>query len=347
MPHNRTRSRLARLAGASAALALAGALLSGCSLLPRQQKELQPPLVKPAQEKFDTVEAKKGTIERYFIGTATFASSRVVPLYYTDAGRLKDIYVNQGDTVKKGQLVAELDTGDLDTRINLEKLNLERAQIELDKAVKSGAGKNDLRVRQIDVERERITIDSLQAQFEAAKLTSPMDGVVSYRDTLQAGDDVTGYKPIVSIADPSSLQLVHEADDPQTLLPLQPGMKVVVTVDGAAAKGVVTQSPSSAPITDDKDVAERNGKLLYISLTGPAVKAQMGDSADIKILLEKHDNVIVLPRSGLRSYLGRTYVQVLDGERRKEVDVESGITTATDVEIVKGLDPGQQVILNN
>jgi hypothetical protein len=45
--------------------------------------------------------------------------------------------------------------------------------------------------------------------------------------------------------------------------------------------------------------------------------------------------------------MGRSYVQIADGERKKEVDVEVGLTTPTEVEIVKGLEEGQQVILNN
>jgi hypothetical protein len=45
--------------------------------------------------------------------------------------------------------------------------------------------------------------------------------------------------------------------------------------------------------------------------------------------------------------MNRYYVQVADGDRRKEVDVEVGLMTATDVEIVKGVEEGQQVILNN
>jgi hypothetical protein len=57
--------------------------------------------------------------------------------------------------------------------------------------------------------------------------------------------------------------------------------------------------------------------------------------------------VIVLPRSAIRSYMGRNYVQIVEGERRKEVDIEVGLTTPTEVEIVKGLEEGQKVVLNN
>ncbi|MBW7458969.1 efflux RND transporter periplasmic adaptor subunit, partial [Paenibacillus sepulcri] len=189
--------------------------------------------------------------------------------------------------------------------------------------------------------------DSLEQEAEAARLTAPIDGIVTYKDTIAAGDSVTGYKPLVSVSDPKQLYLVCEAEDPKTISPIQFHMDVEVTVDSTKIMGKVVQSPSSAPFTDNKEQAERNAKLLYIELNEPSSKLVMGETVQLHIMLEKHDDVIVLPRSGLRTYLGRTYVQVLDGDRRKEVDVEAGIMTATEVEIVKGLEPGEQVILNN
>jgi hypothetical protein len=57
--------------------------------------------------------------------------------------------------------------------------------------------------------------------------------------------------------------------------------------------------------------------------------------------------VLIIPRSGLRTYLGRDYVQTLDGDSRKEVDVEKGIVSSTEVEIRKGLKEGQTIILGN
>ncbi|MNY77606.1 macrolide transporter subunit MacA [compost metagenome] len=74
---------------------------------------------------------------------------------------------------------------------------------------------------------------------------------------------------------------------------------------------------------------------------------KIGVSGDMTIILEKRENVLVIPSTGLRQYIGRNYVQVLEGESRKEIDVEKGLVTATEVEIRAGLKEGQKVILNN
>ncbi|NBD26052.1 efflux RND transporter periplasmic adaptor subunit [Paenibacillus glycinis] len=342
-----SRRRPKRLAKQAAAAMVAAALLSGCSLLPAKETTLQPPLIKPAAEKVDAVEVKKGTIERYFSGTAVVASSHAVPLFYKESGRLKELHVSQGDEVKAGQLVAELDRGDLDLRVQLEKLNLERAQIVLNGAKKDGVTGTDLRMKEIDVEREQVTLESMMQQLESAKLVAPISGVISYADTKSAGDGINGYTPLVVIADPTQTRLVYAAEDVKQISGIEREMPVEVTIDGKKTAGKVLQGPLDAPLTGNKDIDDRNTKLLYVGVTDPSVKLELGKSIDIRIGLEKKSDVIVIPRSGLRTYLGRTYVQVADGDRRKEIDVEPGLMTQTDVEIVKGLDAGMKVILNN
>jgi hypothetical protein len=47
-----------------------------------------------------------------------------------------------------------------------------------------------------------------------------------------------------------------------------------------------------------------------------------------------------------RSYQGRQFVQIVNGETRREVDVQVGLVNQTEVEIVSGLSEGQQVVVN-
>ncbi|UVI31918.1 efflux RND transporter periplasmic adaptor subunit [Paenibacillus spongiae] len=346
MSYNQTRKgHRALLAGTVITIA---SLLGGCSLLPQGEQTLKPPLIKPAQEKIDAVEVKKGKIERVFFGTAVIASSQVVPVFYKDSGgRLKDVYVTQGEKVKAGQLIAELETGNLNMQIELQKLNVERMQIEYNRVRRAQADENEIRLKQIDLERETIQLDALQKQYNASRLVAPIGGVITFLDEIHSGDGVTGYRPIVNIADPNELYLVFESEDKKDISPIQINMDVEVSIKKEKLKGKVIQSPSGAPLAENPEQAERNSKRLLVSFDPGKLEIEMGQSADLRIVLERQEGVIVIPRSGLRTYMGRNYVQVLDGERRKEVDVEPGVMTSTEVEIRAGLEPGQKVILNN
>lgn len=329
-----------------AALLLA---LPGCSLLPQEEAALQPPLVKPVQQNFETAEVKRGSIARQLTAVASFVSSSMQQMVFKDSGgRLQSIDVKLGDKVKPGDIVAHLDAGDLEIRIRLQKLNMEKAQIALNQAKATAMGDPDaLKSKMIDVEAAQIQLDFLQDQFEKTKLVSGIAGVVTYIDSLQAGDAITAYRPVVTISDPTQLQLVYEATVTNDISPVQVGMSTEVKIKGKTFAGKVVQTPSSAPLTSDKQLSDRNAKRLIIGVEGVPPDTNIGDTADITIPLEKRDDVLIIPRSGLRSYLGRDYVQTLEGDSRKEIDVEKGIVSSTEVEIRKGLKEGQKIILSN
>ncbi|MNI55640.1 Multidrug resistance protein MdtA [compost metagenome] len=74
--------------------------------------------------------------------------------------------------------------------------------------------------------------------------------------------------------------------------------------------------------------------------------ADIGTLIDVRIITEQRDDVIKIPKGGLRSFGGRNFVRVLEEDSKiREIDVEPGIKSSTEVEIVKGLEEGQVVIL--
>lgn len=326
-------------------------LLSGCSLLPKEEEALKPPLVKPVKENFELYEVKKGSITKTLSAVGTFVSSQTTNLSFSQSGqRLASFDVSLGDEVKAGDVVAQLDAGDLATRIQIQKLELEKAQIASIQTLQDDPNNTQaIRLKKIDIEAAQIQLQSLQEQLDKTKLIAPKPGIVTYKSDAKQGDEIEAYDTLVTISDPSRVQLVYEASDASSLTSVQVGMDVDIELGETKTKlkGTVLQTPSSAPATDNKEQAERNAKTLYIGVPQGIEGTQIGSYGDFTIVIEKRDDVLVIPRTGLRSYLGRDYVQVLDGESRKEIDVEKGLVTQTEVEIRRGLTEGQKVILNN
>jgi multidrug efflux pump subunit AcrA (membrane-fusion protein) len=322
--------------------------LSGCSLLPVEGEALQPPLIQPTEEEFDFVEVAKGNIQTFLRGTANFVASNSEALSYkTTSGRLKSINVTVGQEVEAGDLLVELETGDLEHQINLQRLNVERKGLEYKKALIEGSGPIDLRLREINLEQENMVLDSMESRFEDSLLYSPITGIVTFVEKLDTGGYINAYQSIITVVDPTSMQLTYIAIDSKEIIPIQAGMPATLKYRGQEYTGKVLQSPSNAPIAADNTQAESNAVKIIVGMDKQPEGVQIGHSAELVIELQKRDNVIVLPRSALRSYMGRNYVQIAEGERRKEVDVEVGLVTPTEVEIVKGLEEGQKVILNN
>ena len=124
-------------------------------------------------------------------------------------------------------------------------------------------------------------------------------------------------------------------------------MPVAISYKGNSYTGKVLQAPASVPARTDPAKAMQDATKLIIGLDETPPEAQIGHSADMTITLQRRENAILLPRSAIRSFMGRNYVQVMDGNTRKDADVETGLTSGTDVEIVKGVEEGQQIVLGN
>ncbi|MCZ8515909.1 HlyD family efflux transporter periplasmic adaptor subunit [Paenibacillus filicis] len=330
-------------------LAAAALLLPGCGLLPKEEEALKPPLVKPVKENFELYEVKRGTISKQVSGVGTFASDRLQYLYFSDSGgRLASMNVSLGSAVKEGDVIAEIDTGDLQSRIRQQQIALEKSQIILEQTKDEKRGDAmAIRLKVLDAEKEQVALDQLRLQQDKSKLISTVNGIVTYIDPIKQGDLVVAYKQLVTVSDPKTMKLVYEFGNINDLTGIQIGMEVDVKFKNKPLKGKVVQIPSTAPQSDVKAIADKNAKSVVISVTDLPPEVTIGNNADITIVTEKRENVLVIPKVGLRSYLGRDYVQVLEGESRKEIDVEKGIVSATEVEIRKGLKEGQKVILNN
>lgn len=331
---------------ASAALVLS--LMSGCSLLPEEEDSLQPPTLQKVQKQYEIVDVKRGNIERFITSTATATSGTNTPVSFPESGgRLKNIFVQVGDLVKAGQPIAELDTGDLPVRIKLQKLNVEKRNIQLFNATTTEMSTDDIRLRELDLKGERLILNSLEQEYNKALLFAPSDGIVTYVDSLRTGDGVEALRTVAVIADPNDVDLVYEATEAKSLVGAKVDMDVEVTIKKKTYKGKVLQTPTTAPKSDVESINRRNSKSLIIGVPSTTnLPLKIGEYADFKIFMEKRENVIVIPRNALRNYLGRNYVQVMENDRVKEIDVETGLTTQREVEVIKGLEVGQKVILN-
>jgi RND family efflux transporter MFP subunit len=340
--------------GKTLAFVLAGACcvtgaLSGCSLLPKEEEALAPPLVKPVKENFDLYEVKRGNIEKKITGVATFASDRMTYLYFKESGgRLESINVMVGDVIQAGDVVATIDSGDIEMKIRQQEIAIEKARIALEQAKESSRGDvQAMRLKLLDLESAQIQMDLLKNQLAKTRLVSDISGIVTYVEPMKQGDQVTAYKPIVTVSDPKEIKLVYQVSNLSDLVGVEINMDVDVKINNRQYRGKVVQIPATAPQSENKSIQDRNARSIVIKVDDLPDDVKIGTQADITIVTEKRDNVLIIPRSGLRSYLGRDYVQVLDGESRKEVDVEKGIVAATEVEIRRGLQEGQKVILNN
>ncbi|GGG23802.1 hypothetical protein GCM10010916_45410 [Paenibacillus abyssi] len=325
-------------------LVVIAAVSGGCSLLPQEQTPLKPPLVKPAQAEARTVDAKLGSIVRQIAGSGTFVPTSVKYYQFREGGVIDTVSVRAGTAVKKGDVLVTLENEGLDVELLQRELEYERKRLALDDAVKSG-NEGQIKIARLDYELAELLFDKTKEKAATSVLKAEADGVVSYSTDLMPGDRAEPGRVLAAVADPSGVRLALLTTSNPVLSDIKVGMAAEVTFQGGTYSGKVTQTPASAPQTDDDRLREEYSRTLYVELDSLPEGAALGAMADVKIVAARRDHVIVVPKAGVRTYFGRTFVQVLDGERRQELDVETGLETATEYEIVQGVEEGMKIIL--
>lgn len=359
MRKNAKRQTWGRIVSIVMLAALIMSMFSGCYFLPEEEEILAPPLREPEEVTYNTVTVEKGSIERWVKGSGTFESTNSTVVSYTEtSGRLKEIYVKAGDIVKEGDLIAELETGTLKESIEDQTYAVEKAKINLQIA-NNGGDYNTIKLRKIDLEQAQIKLDRLNAQLEAAKLYAPMSGWIEYVRKADPGASIGKYDSIAKIADPTSLQISFTHNDVSDLML---GMEIDLTFnnfEGVKMKGKIVQTPNTVPLdaseSDRKsvkievidmpeDTIEGDGKYT-VELGKKKVEVEIGDSVGITVLLEKKEDIIVLPLSYINRYSTRRYVRVLKDGVPEERDVEIGIDNGSKAEIIGGIEVGELIIV--
>ncbi|WP_276356060.1 efflux RND transporter periplasmic adaptor subunit [Cohnella caldifontis] len=335
------RGKPARLALAALCLTLA----SGCALLPQEQEPEQLPQIRtPKISQKPEYPVKRAALEVKASGSGKLLSEREENLYFTeDNRRIAGVYVKAGDQVKKGQLLAELDTDDTEGQIRRKEIELEKAGLDLKEAMRqAGEGQDTaLRKQQLDYELLREELAELRRSLEGTKLTAPYDGtVVSF--TAEKGDVAQAYEKIGQIADMKAL-VVAVSFSSTDLEDIAPGMEAVVSVNAAGDyRGKVRRLP-----IDSGEGGEENplDSRVLIDLEEQPEGAGYGTPLTAAVIVERRADALTIPLAALRKQNDRYYVVVAGADGTKgEVDVEVGAVSSTEAEIISGLQEGQKVV---
>ena len=323
----------------SAALIISMTGMTGCFFFPAEEELLEPPTVAIEDIAYSTYTAKQKTIEDKTVATGyIFCKSQYNASFPESGGTLKTIYVPAGQHVEEGDLLAELDVGDLDYLYKQQLLIVQKALIAF-----NSSGTADAR---LTLEMEQNTLTEYERQLNNSRIYAGMTGEVCFVQDMDPGTTVTAYKTIIKIVDPSQLCIQYSSSNMKSF-PL--GEEVTITVDGEDYSGYVSKTPTDVKegLYDDFPAVMKDTSSIYCEFTdGTPSFLTVGQTADITAVFARHENAVVISKTLVKTDGDRTYVTILDeNDTKKEVDVTVGITNATEAEILTGLNAGGRVVV--
>lgn len=336
-------------------MSLALVFTSGCSLLPdEKEEEVLPEIIPPQISKKPEYEVTTKTLETKVQVTGKLISMQEETLYFTLGEKhIKEIYVKAGDQVQAGDPIAALDVEELEKTLRNERLAFRREENAMKQTLRDRDEMDPLEFeeKQIAFEEKRQKLVDMEEEIAKATIYAPFAGTIVTL-SKQKGDTVKAYDPIAIVADTALITPAAKLSKTE-LEKVAVGMEAVVTISSVGNfKGKVKQLPvksteqenGGGQIPGGENRPERPEDFMIVDLPELPKDLNRGTPVSINIITKRTENAIVIPPSTLRSIGSRTYVQVIDEEGKREVDVEVGQQTATDVEILQGLEPGQKVV---
>lgn len=320
--------------GALAALCLAG--LTGCHGKADDKPAAAPPAPVEVQS------AARGEMLAVYSGTAPIEADGEAVVVAKVGGELRQLLVEEGAYVRKGQVLARLDG---------ERLRLEAAQTKAQLSKLERDYKRNVELQQrglvavsafenlrYEVEAARAAYDLTALQLSYTDIRAPIDGVVAER-FVKAGNTLNPNDKLFRIADLSPL-VAHVHVPESELRKLRVGQVASVQVDaaGGSFQSIIQRI---SPVVDSNTGTFK----VMLELRDPANRLKPGMFARIDIVHERRTDVVRIARSALLEDDGNQRVFVVQAGKAVSRAVTLGLTNGPLVEVVSGVSAGDPVVV--
>src|SRR5258708_2593080 len=282
------------------------------------------------------------------------------PVYAKSGGYLKKWYYDIGAKVKAGDILGEIDTPEVDQELSQAEATLATAKAKLSLAATNFDeakrlwqtnvdSKRDFETMQADYLAQQSTVNGdadavqrLQALENFKFLRAPFDGIVTSRST-DIGDYVSGAGQKLFIVDQENPLRVYVSVPENFAKQVQVGTKADLSLDEFPGRlfpaAVITISNAVNPTN--------RTQLVELQVPNPSFKLWPGAYAEVHFHLNSAGNTLFIPTNTLLFRREGPAVGVVpsDGNvwiRKVQIVPDLG----THLEILKGLSPTDQIIVN-
>lgn len=251
------------------------------------------------------------------------------------AGRIERIAFKEGQAVKAGEVLVELDAAILKAELSKARSDLVLAKANQERAITlAGQGMGTIRARdeaQGAFQAAQANLELAEARLEKATLRAPLSGIVGLR-AVSAGAYVAPGQRIVDLTSIHPLKLDFRVPE-LSLTDVRPGQAVRITLDALAGKVFEGEIYAIDPVVD---VA---GRAIRIRARVPNPKGELspGLFARVLVVVARRENALLVPESAVFARESKPYVYRVVGDRAARTPVVLGQRRPGFVEVREGL----------
>lgn len=342
-----------------------GLLVTGCS------QETNTLVEEESYIPVETHEASTSTLTEKAIFSGKVFSEQEVAVIPKVPGKVNRVPVKVGDRVQAGQVLFTMDTSDYQSSLDSANIGIRSAEINYEMSKEQleaaetnyerqkelydagaislaqlesfetqlNSAKKGLELAEIQLEQAKLGLEQAQKTIADSTVTAPVSGTISAVNVVE-GQMATQTAPAVTITKLDSLYVALNI--PENMVNyFSPGQKTTVIINSAGKE----ELPGT--ITNISPAANMTTGLYSMKVTFESKDTQIkpGMFAKVEIPTQTKEDILTINSEAVVLKGGQYIVYVVEGERAVAKEVVTGLDTGAHVEVLEGLEVGEQVII--
>ena len=297
-----------------------------------------------------TVNVTRGDIVKTVLVDGSLEMPNKAYLSFGVTGTVTEVLVDEGNNVTKDQVLARLDAPSLESSIEMAELQVEIAEEQVKAArAQHEASSTDItkanwEIAKLNLKIAKLNLETAELNLEKAVIVAPFDGVVASISIIE-GQEISGTAlatPAITVVDTSKIEMSGFIDELDIAM-VRVGQEAIVSLDALPDEEVKGSVTFISPVG-----TVRAGIVSYattITLENPSAELKDGMSATAEVIIERHDDVLLIPNRVIQGSLQNPTVVVLVDGQQEERQITLGLSDGINTEVLSGLEEGEKVVV--
>lgn len=296
-----------------------------------------------------TYQVNQEVFTHYLELQGSVTTKDLLVIYPEYSGILTDVYVNDGQKVKKGQVLARIDDGGLSQQLaqlkiqaELSKTTFERQQRLWDQKI--GSEMQYLQAKS-NYESQAQAIAQLEQQVAKTVVTAPFSGTIDDVMSEQGSVVTPGQTPLMRIVSLDNMYIITDVPE-KYVSNIERNKKVLVDFP-------ILNKQMESKIRQVGDFIDPNNRTFKVEISVPNNDSSIKPNLTAKLSINDYTNpeALLIPQSVIsENAIGEQYIYIVNNKQGQDaiaekITIETGLTQGDVIEVLAGLETGTEIIL--
>ncbi|RMF68716.1 MAG: efflux RND transporter periplasmic adaptor subunit [Calditrichaeota bacterium] len=291
----------------------------------------------------ETTKARVGEISSYLLLSSNLETERMTDVYSRVQGLVEATYVDEGDYVKKGQVLLSLEAeeyalAEAKARVEYEqqKSVFQRSEAMFNKQLLS---KEEFDQAKYTLEARKIQWQQAKLNLDYTKITAPISGVVGERLARQ-GDRIQPSDKLFTVIDAEEMIAVVHVPEKE-LGVIEKGQPAFITsahLQGTRFAGWIKRV---SPVVDPQSGTFK----VTVGVRNKGKRLRPGMFVNVNIITDTHKNAVLVPKTALLYENEKMYAFVVRDSVAHKIEINAGYQDYENVEALTDIQPDDDIIV--